>query len=210
MVKHLSRADKNNIAAAIAESERHTSAELAVVIAPASDPYQSFMLLYGLFLGSMVDLGLWEENIVPDFPILLAIQIAAISLLTFAPWLRHLCLRCVPMHIRHHRAGKRAYEEYLIVSRHVSSSVPIVLLYISLAEHYAHILQSRQVREKISDEHWQAIIRELTSSVASTGLAGACIKAVQHSAELLALNFPEQGQPHEHVRHIIEVVEQES
>jgi len=48
MVKASHLTDKEAIAEAIAEAERKTCTELVLVVAPASDAYQSTMLLYGL------------------------------------------------------------------------------------------------------------------------------------------------------------------
>lgn len=205
MVKILSKADKEAVAQAITEAERQTSAELVVVVSPASDAYQSYLLLYGLIAGSTIDIGLWAAKLVTLFPLLLVIQLTVIALLSFTPWLRHLCLRLAPKRIRHHRAAHRAYEEYLSVARHVSAVTPIVLLYVSLAEHYAHILPSRSVREKVPDDSWNAIIGGLTAAIPSEGLPTACIKAIRQATGLLAPHFPEKGEVHSLGHTVIEI-----
>ena len=205
MVKILSKVDKEAVAQAITEAEQQTSAELVVVVAPVSDAYQSYLLLYGLITGSTIDIGLWAAKLVTLFPLLLVIQLTVIALLSFTPWLRQLCLRLVPKRIRHHRAAHRAYEEYLSVSRHVSAATPIVLLYVSIAEHYAHILTSRSVREKIPDERWNAIIGELTAAIPADGLQSACIKAIRRATELVAPYFPENGEIHSLGHTVIEI-----
>lgn len=205
MVKILSKADKEAIAQAITEAERQTSAELVAVIAPASDVYQSYLLLYGLIAGSAIDIGLWAAKLLTAFPFLLAIQLAAIALFSFTPWLRHLLVRLVPKRIRHHRAAHRAYEEYLSVSRHVSAATPIVLLYVSLAEHYAHILTSRSVREKIPDEHWNAVISELTAAVRQTDIQDACVHTIKRMAGMLAPHFLEKGEADAISHRVIEI-----
>ena len=205
MVKILSKVDKEALTQAISEAERTTSAELVVVIAPASDVYQSYLLLYGLISGSTIGLALWIAKIITAFPLLLTIQLVAMALLSFIPWLRHICLRLVPKRILHHRAAHRAYEEYLSVSRHVSSETPIVLLYVSLAEHYAHILTSRSVREKIPDKNWNTIIDELTTAIPSVGIKTACIKAIGMAAKLLAPHFVERGEIHNLAHNVIEL-----
>lgn len=191
MVNILSDTNKNAVAQAIAEAEKMTSAELVVVVTPASDAYQSYLLLYGLLTASTLDMGLWATKTVTGFPLLLIIQLIIMTLFCFIPWLRRLLIWLVPKHIRHHRAAHRAYEEYLFASRHVSAATPIVLLYVSLAEHYAHILTSRSVREKIPNEHWNAIIGELTCSISSDGVQNTCIKALRHITDLLVPHFPE-------------------
>jgi len=186
MVKFLSQPNKAAIAEAIARAKQTTSAELAVVVASASDAYQSYFLLYGLMVGSAIDIGLWAANIIIEFPWLLIIQFAVMAFFSFIPWLRHICLPLVPKRIRHHRAAHRAYEEYLMVSHRTATATPVVLLYISIAERYAHILSSRSVREKVPHAHWDAIINQLTAAIPTEGLTSACIKAIQQTAELLA------------------------
>jgi putative membrane protein len=205
MVNLLSGADKLAVAQAIAEAEEKTSTELVLVVAPASDAYQSYMMLYGLIAGSLIGTGLWATKTVISFPVLLIIQFAAIAILAFIPWVRHACLPLVPRHVRNRRAASRAYEEYLVVSRQVSAATPIVLLYISLAEHYAHILTSRLVREKIPEESWKATIQLFAATMRETGLKDACIKAVHHTVGLLALQFPDNGETNLLDNQIIEI-----
>jgi putative membrane protein len=205
MVKPLSPQDKQSIAQAIAEAERPTEAEIVAVIAPASDAYQSYIFLYGLIAGSLIATGLWAGKILTGFPLLLAVQLGAIALLTRVPWLHGLCLRLVPRRIRHLRAAHRAYEEYLSVSRNLPASIPIVLLYVSLAEHYMHILPSRAVRGKIPGEKWNAVIGEFTASMATKGLRDAYIGAVRHMAELLTPHFPSRDETNRVSDQVIEI-----
>jgi putative membrane protein len=190
MVKNFSPADKEAVARAVAEAEQKTCAELAVIVAPASDAYQDIMLLFGFIAGSAIGLGLWITSAVVAFPFLLAIQLSAMGLLAFVPWVRHACLRFVPLRIRRHRAAHRAGEEYLTVSRHVSAATPIVLIYISSAERYVHVLTSRSVLEKIPEDEWNVLVRALTAGVSSDGLRNACVKAIRNAIQLLAEPFP--------------------
>jgi len=182
--------NKQIIATAIAEAERTTSAEIVAVVSPASDPYQNYILLYGLMLGSLVAFGLWAGKIIGDFPLLLAVQLGITALLSLLPWLHKPLLRLVPKHIRHHRAAHRAFEEYLLISRHVPAATPILLFYVSLAERYVHILPSRLVREKIPDKEWEAVVTEFTASMKSDGLEQACVSAISRMATMLAPYFP--------------------
>lgn len=205
MVKPLSPQDKQSIAQAIAEAERATEAEIVAVIAPASDAYQSYIFLYGLLLGSLIATGLWAGKILTGFPLLLAVQLGTVALLMWMPWLHRPCLRLVPKRIRHLRAAHRACEEYLSVSRNIPASIPIVLLYVSLAEHYVHILPSRAVREKIPEERWNTIISEFTASMAAKGLRDAYIGAIRHMAELLTPHFPSRDEANRVSDQVIEI-----
>jgi putative membrane protein len=205
MVANLSSDDKKLIEQAIAQAERTTSAEIVLAIAPISDAYQSHILIGALVVGSLIDAGLWADKIFTDFPTLLVIQLAAILILSFIPQFRSLCVRLVPSRIKHRRAAHRAYEEYLHVSHHLPATTPIVLLYISLAERYAHILASRSVREKIAATQWDAIIQGFTASIASSGLKESIIGVIQRIATLLAQHFPETGEQHALKSHFIEL-----
>lgn len=190
MVKELSPQLRETIAKAIAEAEQRTSAEIVLVVLPASDAYQSYLMSYGLALGSLIGMGLWLEKIVTGFPLLFGVQVAAIMVMLFVPLLGGLCLKLIPRRVLHHHAARRAFEEYLVVSRHVPAEKPVVLLYISLAERYVHILHSRAVLQKIPNESWEAVIQEFTTLMKKSGLREACVAAVQSITSTLEPHFP--------------------
>jgi len=190
MVKSVSPELKETIAKAISEAGRRTSAEIVLVVLPASDVYQSYLMSYGLALGSLISMVLWMEKIVSGFPLLFGIQVAAIMAILFVPLLGSLCLKLIPRRVLHHHAARRAFEELLIVSRHVPAEKPVVLLYISLAERYVHILHSRVVLQKIPNESWEAVIQEFTMLMKKSGLREACIAAIQSITGILEPHFP--------------------
>ena len=190
MVKELSPELKDAIAKTIAEAERRTSAEIVLVVLPASDTYESHLLSYGLALGSSIGMGLWMEKIVTGFPLLFSIQVASMMVMLFVPLLRNLCLKLIPKHVLHHQAARRAFEEFLIVSRNVPAERPVILLYISLAERYVHILHSRAVPQKIPNESWEAIVLEFTIQMKKSNLQEACIAAIQSISRTLEPHFP--------------------
>jgi putative membrane protein len=195
MVKKLSEGDKAEIANAIKIAERRTSAEIVVVIAPASDTYHSYLLLFGFIGGSFLSLALWVSKLIAIFPILLAVQVATMTLACFVPALRRTLICFIPHKVLRHRAGHCAYEEYLNATRHVSSVTPVALLFISIAERYAHIQTSRHVREKISDKIWEQAIKSFTSSVGTNGLKATVITTIQNMANELCIPFPDRGEP---------------
>jgi len=178
------------IATAITRAKHTTSAEIVAVVSKASDTYQSYVLLYGLMLGSMIAMGLWAERFVTDFPLLLAVQLGVTMMFSLLPWLHKPLVRLVPKHVRYRRAAHRAFEEYLVVTRHISAATPVLLFYVSLAERYAHILPGRSVREKIPDREWDAVIAEFTASMKTAGLERACTGAISRMAAMLAAHFP--------------------
>jgi putative membrane protein len=190
MVAMVSSEIKDSIAAAVAAAKKRTSADIAVMVAPASDGYQPYALLYGFALGSVAAVALWWTKTVTPFPLLLLVQACTMALIAFVPALRHLCLSLIPKHVLHHHAARRAREEFLFVSRHAPPERPVVLLYVSLAERYAHVLHSRALGPKVPGEAWEGFIKLFTDSAKKPGIAAACQVTVAAMAETLAPHFP--------------------
>jgi putative membrane protein len=205
MVKLLSESDRAALEDAVHAAERQTSAELAVVVARASDAYSEVALAFGLVIGCLVALGLWHEAKLTDFPRLMFVELIACALVLILPPLRHLSLSMVPKRYMKHRAAQRAADEYLRLTHHLPASAPIVLIYISLAERYVHIYASRFVREKITDTEWDAVVAILTESVKSHGIAKGIINAVEHASDMLKVIFPDTGAKHT-VPNVIEII----
>ncbi len=204
MVVKLTDADKQLISSAIAKAERITSAEIAVVIAPASDAYTSHIFSIGLLAGSLIATGYWFAGMATYFPFLLFIQLSVICAISCSPILRNFCLRLIPKNIQIHRASHRAYAEYMAVSRNVPASVPVVLLYISLAEHYSHIITGSLVNEKILGSIWENVIKEFTVEMQKSPVCDSCVNAIAKISELLVPYFPAGKNQNYISDHIIE------
>jgi putative membrane protein len=190
MVKSLTKQDKQAISAAITEAEKSTSAEIVLVVAETSDAYQDYVVLTALAIGSLIAGILWAENLLTEFPYLFIVQFAVIALFSCVPVLRNFCIRFIPKKIQQYRAAHRAYGEYINISQNIPATVPVLIFYISLAEHYAHIVAGRLVHEKIPDEIWDYIIDEFAKSVTIKSLPEACIEATHSITSKLARYFP--------------------
>ncbi|MEZ0226401.1 MAG: hypothetical protein ACAH83_17725 [Alphaproteobacteria bacterium] len=194
MVNKLSPEAKVAISAAVTAAERRTSAEIAVVVSPSSDAYQAYLLLYGFAAGSLIAALLWWAKVLTPFPALLAIQGIAMAVFALTPFLKAPCMKLLPTRLLHYYAGRRAVLEFQSLSRHVPAERPVVLIYVSLAERYAHIIHSRAIGLKIPGAAWETIIAELTGLIKSAGLQAACVKAVDRVASTLAPDFPDLGE----------------
>ncbi len=191
MVKKLSKETEVAIAAAINDAETRTTAEIALVVSPRSDPYQSFLALHGFALGSIGAMALWLYRPALGFPVYFVVQVAVLLIVLFLPPLQQLFLALVPKKVMHHRAARRAFEEFLIASRHMPAQVPVVLLYVSLAEKYVHTVHSRAVSQKIPAAVWDKIVADFTAAMPVKGLDASCLAAVADMAGVLEANFPE-------------------
>ena len=189
MVKILSLKDQQMISATTKQAEAKTNAHIATVILPASDTYSHYIMLCGFIAASLVDLYLWHEKIITQFPTLLCIQLLFAMLFPLIPGMINLTLKFLPKHVYQHRAAQVAAEKRLAVSKNVNSSKPVLLIFISLAERYIHIFPNAVIRDQVPDTNWDAIVRKLIHSIPKTGVANACVNAIEDSSELLLNAF---------------------
>jgi len=204
MVAKLTEQEKQKISSAIMEAEKLTGAEIAVAVTNASDGYISFAIVIGFMLGSLLSCGVWFFSAITSFPHLFFIQLSSICIFSFVPFLRNACLLIIPKNMKHHRASQRAYAEYMAVSRSVPAEVPVILLYISLAEHYAHIIPGRLINEKIAGKNWDNVINEFTAEIQPASLCDSCINAIRKISTLLEQDFPASKSPNYISDHVIE------
>lgn len=190
MVRILKQKQQETVSATVAALEDKTSAKVVVVIAPESDVLREYTLLFSLFVGTVLALVLWKRLVLTSFPDLLLVQVVPIALVLFVPWVHHMMLKLSPKRLVHHHAARRAYEEYILVTHALPPSTPVVLLYISLAERYVHVLASQRVREKVPHEQWEKIVSKFTSSVKGDGLEKTTVEAVGSIGNLLISHFP--------------------
>lgn len=193
MVEKISTHLKSAISAAVTKAEHRTSAEIAVVLVPASDPYQAYLLLYGFTAGSIAATVLWWTNTATGFPLLMLVQALAMGIFAFTPLLKTTCMKMLPQRLLHHHAARRASEEFLFLSRQVPHDRPLVLLYVSLAERYVHILHSRAASAKIPAKTWDDIVNSFTALAKKPGLPAAFESAIAKIGDALGAHFPDKG-----------------
>ncbi len=181
---------KDAVSAAVEAVEKKTSAHVVTIVAPESDVLREHTFMFGLLVGTGLALILWKEQVIFSFPALLGVQLVPLALVSSVPWVHQLCLKLLPKHLVHHHAARRAYEQYISVTHALPPSAPVVLLYISLAERYVHILASHQVRDKISYDIWNKVVEKFTASMKSEGLQKSAVEAVGSMGDLLAPQFP--------------------
>ena len=191
MVKKLYPKDETLINEAIATAAKRTSAKISVIVLPASDHYRDLVLLYGFILGAISSLGVWLFTSFLSFPGLLALVFGVATLVEILAPLRRLCIRLTPRRVRHHRAAEIAHREYLALHSAIPKDKPFVLLFISLAERYVHVLTNPVVHAQLPD-NWHAITGRFIGSIRKFGLGHTCTEAVEHIAEILEPHFPKR------------------
>jgi putative membrane protein len=190
MVKSLSKAEEQSIFDAVKDIERKTSARVVPVILSSSSPYTDIVLFLGVLLGMSAGLALWLGGIVTYYPWLLTVQLGIIIFVDRVPFLRRGAIAIVPDKIRHQRAQRAAFEEFHAIAHGLPQDAPFVLLFVSLADRYVHVVTSPAVKRKLPDEHWQSVTQRFTDSIKAAGVRDTSVNAVRHIGEILAPHFP--------------------
>lgn len=185
--------ESEQITKAIGLAEQRTCAEIAAVVVPRSDHYIAEMMLYGFVFGSLINFVLWDTTGLNKFPLFFLIQLLCMFLVPFIPGLNRVLLYFLPRKLLFHRASHLGAEEILAITKTVPHETPVVLLFISLAEHYVHILPNHSVAHKVEEKSWDPIINGFTITLKRENLTKACIETIKEIANLLEPVFPDDS-----------------
>jgi putative membrane protein len=188
MVSTLSLQEHALIDDAIKQAEQKISVRISVVVRPASASYHTYALGYGLALGSMAALVLWWASVLHSFPLLLSVQLGIVALCDFVHQLTGYFTRLCPRRLRFHHAEQEAMRAYHILDARLPHDAPFVLLFVSQAERYVHIVTSPAVHRLIPGG-WDRIADNFTQSIRQKPIAAACAEAVAAISEHLAARF---------------------
>lgn len=197
-MSRLSAQDHDHVAAAIRAAEARTSGEIYCVVAETSDSYfypAAVFALIGTLLAGVVAaivLDLWWISVrLPVFAIAQALGSATVLLvlLVFPP----LRIRLVPAYLQHRRAHDNAVKQFLAHNVHVTSARTGILIFVSRAERYAEVIADSGIADLVEQQHWNAIVAELTTAARTGRLGSGLVGAVEASGALLAAHFPPEA-----------------
>jgi putative membrane protein len=191
----LSPAEHARISSAIRAAEDKTSGEIVCVLAHSSDDYfypAAFMLTMSMlvtsFAGALL-LHYWWIAITPWQFVLVqaAALVAALALIVVFPGLR---IHLVPRRLRYLRAHRNAVSQFLASDIHLTASRTGVLIFLSLAEHYAEVIADAGIDARVPQERWNEIVAGLVAHAAEARLVEGFEGAIAASGALLAKEFP--------------------
>jgi len=181
--------DEQRISAAIVDAERHTSGEIVVVVAAQSDGYHYVPPLIAAVIALAVPWVLIYFTHLGLVQIYL-IQLAVFALVTAALMPLPVRIALVPASIKRLHAHRRAVEQFLARNLHMTEGRTGVLLFVSVAEHYAEIIADRAIDAKVPEGTWKAIIDDLTDAIGAGEPTDGFVTAIQAIGAVLAEHFP--------------------
>ncbi|WNJ90754.1 TPM domain-containing protein [Bosea sp. 685] len=182
-------ADRDAIAAAVAQAERLTSGEIVVVIDRAASSYRSVPMVLALVLSLLVPWPLLALTMT-SAPRIFLIQLICAALLMAALLWYGRGGRFVPGFVKRGRAHDVALREFTARGLTQTRGRTGVLLYVALQERYAEVVTDIGIDGKVDPEAWRDIVAALLDAARQERLREGLIDAVGALGRVLAQHAP--------------------
>jgi putative membrane protein len=200
----LSVEEQHRVGAAINAVERRTSGEIVCVLARAASDYLSYATAWSALLALIIPwilVGLTDLSV---RQILLA-QIVVFTALFVVASTSRVRFWLVPRRIRRAQAHRAAMEQFMIRGMARKENRAGVLIFVSLAEHYARIVADDGIASKVEQSVWQDAMDSLLAEVKQGRIAEGFIIAVETCGTVLTEHFP-PGDPRDELPDRIYVI----
>ena len=188
--------DHAAVAAAIREAEKHTCGQIVCVLAHASSAYAHVPILWSSLSALFTPWPLiyfTQWSVQRIFLAQLIVFLVAALAFSWAP----IRILLVPRAIRRARAHRAALEQFVLRGISRTRNRCGILIFVSVAEHYARIIADEGVAQKVHPSEWQTAIDVLTSQIGEGHIAAGFIAAIERCGAVLAQHAPPDGSANE-------------
>ena len=185
----LSQDDQRSISEAIRAAEANTAGEIVCVLARASSNYMTYATAWSALLALIAPwilIALTNLSVREIFLAQIVLFVVLFLILSESSLGRVL----VPHRGRRAEAHRAAMEQFMIRGMARKKNRAGVLIFVSLAEHYARIVADDGIATKVDQSVWQDAINALLSRVSEGEIAEGFVIAVKKSGRVLAEHFP--------------------
>ncbi|MGO9048808.1 MAG: TPM domain-containing protein [Xanthobacteraceae bacterium] len=184
------------VSAAIREAEQRTCGQIICVLARSSSAYAHIPILWASALAlitpwPLIDFTQWSVQRI--FLVQLLVFLIAALIFSWMP----VRLLLVPRALQRARAHRAALEQFVVRRVAHTKNRTGVLIFVSLAEHYARIIPDDGIAEKVPNSEWQAAIDAMIAHLRSRDIVAGLTAAIQRCADVLATHAPPDGSPNE-------------
>jgi putative membrane protein len=188
----ISREDHAAIAASIRAAEQRTSGQIVCVLMRTSSDYFYVAVLWAALLALISP---WPLIIFTQLSVqrICLFQIVVFVLATLVLSWPPLRMVLVPKAVRRAQAHRAAMEQFFARGISLTSARTGVLIFVSLAEHYARIVADEGIASKVRNSEWQAAVDALTASMREGRVAQGFIRAIERCGVVLEVHAPPTG-----------------
>jgi putative membrane protein len=184
------------IAAAIRAAEQHTCGQMICVLARASSAYAHIPILWASALAlitpwPLIDFTQWSVQRI--FLVQLVVFLVAALVFSWMP----VRLFLVPRATQRARAHRAAIEQFVVRRVAHTKNRCGILIFVSLAEHYARIIADDVIAQKVPSSEWQAAIDALVGHMRSGDVVAGFTAAIERCGAVLAAHAPPDGSGNE-------------
>jgi len=192
----LTKQDYDAVSTAIREAEQRTCGQIVCVLTHASSAYAHIPVLWSSVLALFTPWPLiyfTQWSVQRIFLAQLIVFLVAALTFSWAP----IRILLVPHAIRRARAHRAALEQFVLRGISRTRNRCGILIFVSVAEHYARIIADEGVAHKVQASEWQAAIDVLTSQIGEGHIAAGFIAAIERCGTVLAEHAPPDGSANE-------------
>ena len=193
----MSPQDRDRITAAIRAVEARTTGEIVCVLAEQSADSGALPILLAALAALALPWFLVAYTALTVVAIL-SLQVALFLALVILLCLPRMRVALIPRRARRAMAFRVATEQFFTrgISRTPDRSG--ILIFVSLAEHYAQIIADDGIAARVPQSHWQSAVDALIAHTREGRIADGFIAAIEMCAAVLAQQFPRtDGSPNE-------------
>lgn len=184
--------DHARIAEAIRKAEARTSAEIVCVLARSSAEYGHVPALWSALFALAAPWPLMALTELSAQRIFLA-QAALFVVLALVFSLEPIRMQLVPRAVQRARAHRAAVEQFYTRGLSRTPERNAILIYVSLAEHYARIVADDGIADRADPKDWRDAVDALTGHMSEGHVADGFVAAVDLCADVLARHYPADG-----------------
>jgi putative membrane protein len=188
----LSKEECASISDAIRAAEARTSGEIVCVLAQSSSHFAALPIL----LAAVLALALpWILVAFTGMTVhrILSLQVIVFLLVAGVLSLPRVQVTLIPPRARRAAAHRVAVEQFMIRGIARKQDRSGLLIFVSLAEHYARIIADDGIAARVPSAHWRAAVDALIAHMREGRIADGFVAAIGLCGDELAEHFPRDG-----------------
>jgi putative membrane protein len=185
----ISQHDKDRITEAIRLAETSTSGEIFCVVAHSASEYRLVPVAWAAAIALAVPWPLIHFTLWPA-SVIYFLQLAAFIAIAIALSQPSIRFSIVPRRAKNDRAHALAMRQFFAQALHQTENRTGVLIFASLAEHYAEVVADAGINAKVTPEVWDKAVAALIDGMRRDQPGDGFVAAVTLCGEVLAEHFP--------------------